>query len=1103
MRTSKKRIPAVSVVIPMYNCESFVPELLSMFADQSFTDFEVICVIDGATDGTEKAVEAFCKTDSRFRYIVRENGGAGAARNTGLDTAKGKYIVFPDADDEYGKDYLLKLYKAAEANEADMAVCNPLTVDFRTGEMSHAGGFNNKKLVEGKIYSSKTEKRIFRMIGIHVGGKMYRTGFIKRNELRFSEVRVLNDLYFSKAAVAAADSIVVVDEELVTIRRCINPKSITATRSRYSHAAIAELQKIYNWMIKCDMLETYISDYLWLVDCTFNYEMGNGVNHLFAEEAARMLNCDEPWKNMGGAQIVSVLSRAFGKKNLKPGNISSDIVCSDNTKFFKLRTENKTKMIELIKKVSVELYGKNLDEPEQEYVFYPAGKAITNITSNADAGISQAPQIPEITVVIPMYNCAAFAKEVLSQFANQSFSDFEVICVIDGATDNTEEVVSAFCNRDLRFRYTVRENGGAGAARNTGLDMAKGKYIIFADADDEYSPDYLKKLYGTAEKYSAQIVICRNNKMNTIINTSDVAGFDTKTLYENIPYSHLGIDDLYVKVNSRVTNKLYCKKFITDNGLRFMESKVANDTFFCFAALSVADRILFVKDILLNYRAFWNPDSLRGRRERYQSDALDALRFLYKWLKERSLLDVHGEDYMRSVNQSLIFEGRYKVFPKFISEAAHMLSEEEPWNSMTSEEMLKYLEEALLAQNALRRYKALCNISPDVTENDIQLSYLLNKYRNMVHMAELIRQVLKERYGKEFPVQNNDSEIPDKKAGAELIIKEKCTPKVSVVIPVYNVEKYIDNCIISLKNQSLKNLEYIFVDDKSADASMEKVNDFAASDNRVRIFNCEENKGAGYARNIGITQAHGEYLAFLDPDDYVAFDFYERLYRKAVGEGGERHDIVKGCRRKESVDGDIIEDAPNLLNEKIRKGQKEGQPLYCCFSYEHTTALYSRHLFDNADVRYSTARKSEDVTFLFKVCNKTNDIVFDDDAIYSYVQRSGSATKIVAYEYHLDGIKEMGEIIKWIRDKRKMNRYDYQYLSYKFSARLRAYKKDMEKSQTLKDNFEEYLVEFFSAIKLADNPCWILDGKKELKQLYDSLPDEKKIIVYSKEDSHN
>ena len=126
----------ILLFIPMYNCEQFVSDLLKMFSEQSFTDFELICIIDGATDGTEDAVKKCCETDYRFRYVVRENGGAGAARNTGIDEAKGKYIVFCDADDEYSSEYLLKLYEAAESNEAEISVCGMLTYDCLAGEVS-------------------------------------------------------------------------------------------------------------------------------------------------------------------------------------------------------------------------------------------------------------------------------------------------------------------------------------------------------------------------------------------------------------------------------------------------------------------------------------------------------------------------------------------------------------------------------------------------------------------------------------------------------------------------------------------------------------------------------------------------------------------------------------------------------------------------------------------------------------------------------------------------------------------------------------------------------------------------------------------------------
>ena len=248
MIDEKQKKAEISVVIPMYNCEDFVPGLLKMFSQQSFTDFEVICVIDGATDGTENEVKKFCKTDGRFQYVIRENGGAGAARNTGMDKAKGKYIIFPDADDLYDKDYLLKLYEAAEAQNADIAVCDFTVFDYIANEKRPIGSFNKKIFIEGGVYSVKKEKRIIRRISIQIAANMFRLAFIKKHKLKFSETPVSNDLFFSKATLVRAERIVFTHSNLLTIRRHINSKSISSDRGKNSRIALGELRKFYNWL---------------------------------------------------------------------------------------------------------------------------------------------------------------------------------------------------------------------------------------------------------------------------------------------------------------------------------------------------------------------------------------------------------------------------------------------------------------------------------------------------------------------------------------------------------------------------------------------------------------------------------------------------------------------------------------------------------------------------------------------------------------------------------------------------------------------------------------------------------------------------------------
>lgn len=103
-------------------------------------------------------------------------------------------------------------------------------------------------------------------------------------------------------------------------------------------------------------------------------------------------------------------------------------------------------------------------------------------------------------------------------------------------------------------------------------------------------------------------------------------------------------------------------------------------------------------------------------------------------------------------------------------------------------------------------------------------------------------------------------------------------PKVSIIVPVYNVENYIAECLNSLINQTLKDIEIICVDDCGQDNSMKIVEDFAKKDKRIKIFKHEENKGLGEARNTGIKNATSEYIGFLDSDDFVDLDYYEEMY---------------------------------------------------------------------------------------------------------------------------------------------------------------------------------------------------------------------------------
>lgn len=249
---------------------------------------------------------------------------------------------------------------------------------------------------------------------------------------------------------------------------------------------------------------------------------------------------------------------------------------------------------------------------------------------------------------------------------------------------------------------------------------------------------------------------------------------------------------------------------------------------------------------------------------------------------------------------------------------------------------------------------------------------------------------------------------------------------ISVILPVYNVEPYIGACIESLKQQSFRDLEFIFVDDCSTDNSVAVIEDFARTDPRVRIIRNTENFGPGPTRNRGIEAAKGAYLSFIDPDDRISPDFYERLYAKAIS--GD-YDIIKGTRiRVDLKSGDSYTEK---MNGGIRKGLGRGIPFFVFFTWQHQTAIYKKSLFEDNSVRYGRSRNAEDVTFLLLICKKARNIVFDDDAVYYYAQRSGSQTESFTERRCMDELDSLSERIDFLLSG-NMDVFDYLYLSKRF-----------------------------------------------------------------------
>lgn len=167
------------------------------------------------------------------------------------------------------------------------------------------------------------------------------------------------------------------------------------------------------------------------------------------------------------------------------------------------------------------------------------------------------------------------------------------------------------------------------------------------------------------------------------------------------------------------------------------------------------------------------------------------------------------------------------------------------------------------------------------------------------------------------------------------------SPAISVIIPVFNGARYLRECLDSVCRQTLRDLEIICVDDGSTDDSLEILNSYAAKDSRIHIYSLPENKGAAAARNHGMDQATGEYLGFVDCDDYPCLDFYEKLWK---GTEDGKFDVVKGNYRYWGEDGKSLP-VDYSMNEELKKHKTS-------FSFAFASAIYKHKIITNNNIKF-------------------------------------------------------------------------------------------------------------------------------------------------------
>ena len=230
---------------------------------------------------------------------------------------------------------------------------------------------------------------------------------------------------------------------------------------------------------------------------------------------------------------------------------------------------------------------------------------------------------------------------------------------------------------------------------------------------------------------------------------------------------------------------------------------------------------------------------------------------------------------------------------------------------------------------------------------------------------------------------------------------------ISIIVPIYNAEKYLNKCIDSLVNQTKKELEFILVNDGSTDSSEDIIKSY--KDKRIKYFK-NKNQGIGKTRNFGIDKATGKYLMFLDSDDYLDINACEKLYNKAIKEKSDL--VVFDFYRVEETLKEVT------INNFKSSSLKENPNLLLDINLGPCNKLIKRELIDKSNTRFNEELKYEDTPFVTEIIKNANKISKLNEYLHYYVIHSNSETT-VRDERVFDIIK----IIDIIRNQYKNEKY--------------------------------------------------------------------------------
>lgn len=256
---------------------------------------------------------------------------------------------------------------------------------------------------------------------------------------------------------------------------------------------------------------------------------------------------------------------------------------------------------------------------------------------------------PKVSIIIPVYNTERYLRDCLDSVINQTLRDIEIICVDDGSTDRSPEILREYQSKDERITILKQEKSNAGAARNRGLSIAKGEYLSFLDSDDFFEHTMLEHMYVCAKNRNAEIVVCE--MMLYKEDSCETLPFKWHIVKGLLPkkkvFSFIDIKrNAFRCIISYVWDKLIKREMIIRNELRFQEQTSYNDAVFAYSAMISAKSITVLDEYLVYHRKRSIKDSITDTRYLHVGCAHSVLIGLKEYLVYKGLYDCYNRDFL-------------------------------------------------------------------------------------------------------------------------------------------------------------------------------------------------------------------------------------------------------------------------------------------------------------------------------------------------------------------------------------------------------------------------------------------------------------------------